>query len=139
MISGIKDRLSSEIIEIINVGKDLIIRAGLIPANQGTRLSSSAKSRITGREMVLNKDYQRLFTATINCLSINNTRVKALESNLQILNPEKVLMRGFSITSINGKILKNINQLNKDDVIDTQLYEGTLKSRVMEKKVRKGE
>jgi exodeoxyribonuclease VII large subunit len=139
MISGIKDRLSAEIIEIINVGKDLIIRAGLIPGNQGTRLSSAVKSRITGMEMVLNKDYQRLLTATINCLSVNNVRVKGLETNLQILNPEKVLMRGFSITSINGKILKNINQLNKDDVIDTQLYEGTLKSRVMEKKVRKGE
>jgi exodeoxyribonuclease VII large subunit len=139
MISGIKDRLSSEIIAIINVGKDLIIRAGLIPANQGTRLSSSAKSRITGREMVLNKDYQRLFTATINCLSVNNARVKALESNLQILNPEKVLLRGFSITSINGKIVKNLNQLNKDDVIDTRLYDGTLKSRVIEKNGRKGE
>jgi exodeoxyribonuclease VII large subunit len=139
MISGIKDRLSAEIIEIINVGKDLVIRAGLIPANQETRLSSAAKSQIAGTEMVLNKDYPRLLTATINCLSVNNVKVKGLESNLQILNPEKVLLRGFSITSINGKILKNINQLSKDDVIDTQLYDGTMKSRVLETKERKRE
>ena len=139
MISGIRDRLSAEIIEIINVGKDLVIRAGLIPANQGTRLSFAAKSQIAGRAMVLNKDHQRLLTATINCLSVNNVKVKGLESNLKILNPEKVLQRGFSITSINGKILKNINQLSKDDVIDTQLYDGTLKSKVLETKERKGE
>jgi exonuclease VII large subunit len=50
-----------------------------------------------------------------------------------------VLQRGFSITSINGRILKNIDQINNDDQIDTQLFEGTLRSKVVEKTGRGGE
>ena len=50
MISEIKDRLSAEIIEIINIGKELIVRAGLVPANQQSRLSSASKSFASGTE-----------------------------------------------------------------------------------------
>ena len=133
MMSGIKDRLSAEIIEIINIGKELIIKAGLSPANQESRLSSAAKSLVSGRDMVLKRNGQRLVSGTINCMNKNNVRVKGLKLTLQLLNPENILQRGFSIASINGTILKNSDQLKKDDIIDTQLYKGTFKSKVVEK------
>jgi exodeoxyribonuclease VII large subunit len=139
MMSDINDKLSAEIIEIINIGKELIIRAGLIPSNQETRLSSAAKSLASGKDIMLKRNGHRLITGTINCLSVNNVRMKGLESTLQLLNPENILQRGFSITTINGMILKNTEQIKKDDLIDTQLYEGNLRSRVLEKKGRKGE
>jgi exodeoxyribonuclease VII large subunit len=139
MMSDIKDKLSAEIIEIINIGKELIIRAGLIPSNQETRLSSAAKSLASGKDIMLKRNGHRLITGTINCLSVNNVRMKGLESTLQLLNPENILQRGFSITTINGMILKNTEQIKKDDLIDTQLYEGNLRSRVLEKKGRRGD
>src|ERR1035437_6155526 len=131
MMSDIKDKLSAEIIEIINIGKELIIRAGLIPSNQEIRLSSAAKSLASGKDIMLKRNGHRLITGTINCLSVNNVRMKGLESTLQLLNPENILQRGFSITTINGMILKNTEQIKKDDLIDTQLYEGNLRSRVL--------
>jgi len=136
MMSEVKDKLSAKIIEIINIGKELIIRAGLIPANQESRLSSAAKSFSSGKEMILRKNDQRLITGTINCLSVNNVRLKGLEGTLQLLKPENVLQRGYSITSVNGRILKNSGQAKGNDLIDTQLYEGTLRSRVVEEKGR---
>src|ERR1035437_3626160 len=139
MMSDIKDKLSAEIIEIINIGKELIIRAGLIPSNQETRLSSAAKSLASGKDIMLKRNGHRLIPGTINCLSVNNVRMKGLESTLQLLNPENILQRGFSITTINGMILKNTEQIKKDDLIDTQLYEGNLRSRVLEKKGRRGD
>jgi exodeoxyribonuclease VII large subunit len=57
-----------------------------------------------------------------------------LVNRLQLLNPENILKRGFSITSINGRILKNSDLIKKDDLIDTQLYSGILRSRVVNKK-----
>jgi exodeoxyribonuclease VII large subunit len=65
--------------------------------------------------------------------------LKNLVNTLQLLNPENVLQRGFSITSINGRIIKNSDQIRKDDQIDTQLFEGTLRSRVIEKTGKGGE
>jgi exonuclease VII large subunit len=137
MMSHVKDKLSSEIIEVINIGKEFIIRAGLIPSNQKLRLASVAKSFSSGKEVTLRRNGQRLITGTVNCLNVYDVMLKNLVNTLQLLNPENVLQRGFSITSINGRIIKNSDQVGKDDQIDTQLFEGTLRSRVVEKKGRK--
>lgn len=134
MISDVKNRLSTEIFEIINIGKELIIRAGLVPANQESRLSSAAKSYSSVKELVLKRNCQRLINSTVNFLSVNKIQLKGLEDMLQILNPESVLQRGFSITSINGRIVTDIDKINIDDKIDTQLYNGNLRSSVVEKK-----
>jgi exodeoxyribonuclease VII large subunit len=136
MMLDIKDKLSTERAEILNIGKELIIRAGLISANHEARLTSASKSLASGKDAALKRTNQRLITGTINCLSVNNVKLKSLENTLQLINPEKVLQRGFSITSINGRILKKTEQIKKDDLIDTQLYDGTLRSRVVEKKGR---
>ena len=139
MMSEARDRLSSKIIDILNIGKELIFRASLIPSNQESLLSANAKSYILQKEMLVNRNVQRLSTSINNCLSVNSVRLKSLGSTLQLLNPENILQRGYSITSINGIILKNNEQINNDDIIDTQLYKGTIKSRVVEKKAKTGE
>jgi exodeoxyribonuclease VII large subunit len=136
MMSVIKDKLSSEIIEIISIGKELIIRAGLIPANLESRLSSAIRSLTSGKDLVLKRNGDRLIADTINFLNSKKVMLKSLENSSQHLNPENVLRRGFSITSINGKILKNFEEIKNNDMIDTQLYRGTLKSKVIEKKGR---
>ena len=133
MISDIKDKLSSIIIEIINSGKEFIFRAGRIPANQGSKLSSSTKFLTSGKDMVLKRNGQRLITGTLGFLTVNNVKLNGLESTLQILDPVKVLQRGFSITKANGRILKNSDQVNNDEIIDTQLYQGVLTSIVKKK------
>ena len=134
MMSEVRDKLSSKIIDILNIGKELIFRASLIPSNQKSLLSATVKSFISQKEMLVNRNVQRIATGTNNCLSVNNVRLESLGSTLQLLNPENILQRGYSITSVNGIILKNNEQINNDDIIDTQLYKGTIKSRVVEKK-----
>jgi exodeoxyribonuclease VII large subunit len=138
MMSYVKDKLSSEIIELLNIGKEFIVRAGIIPVNQKSRVISAVKSISSAKGMTLARNGQRLITGTINCLNMKNVVLKSFLNTLQLLNPENVLQRGFSITSINGNILKSTDQIRKDDQIDTQLYEGTLRSKVLDKKRIKG-
>jgi exodeoxyribonuclease VII large subunit len=131
ILSAIKDKLSGKIIEIINIGKEYTFKAGRIPANQESRLTSAAKSFSSGKEMVLRRNSQNLIAGTRNLMSMNNMMLKGLESSLTLLNPENVLQRGYSITSINGLILKNSDKVEQNDLIDTQLYKGSLSSRVL--------
>jgi exodeoxyribonuclease VII large subunit len=56
------------------------------------------------------------------------------DNMLKILDPENILRRGYTITSLNGKILKNSDQLNRDDIIDTRFSDGTVTSKVVGKK-----
>jgi exodeoxyribonuclease VII large subunit len=134
LLSEIKDELSSKTIEIINIGKALILKAGLIPAKQVSRLSSSAKNLCTGKHMVLKRNYQSLFFGTTNLLISNNVKLEGMENTLQILMPENVLKRGYSITSVNGRILKNSDDVYTDDLVDTQLYKGSFRSKIVKKK-----
>jgi exodeoxyribonuclease VII large subunit len=134
LMSEVKDKLSSKTIEIINIGKALILKAGLTPANQLSKLSFSAKNLTAGKQIVLKSNYQSLISVTLNLMSSNNVRLKGLENTLQILMPENVLQRGYSITSVNGRILRSSDELNNDDLVDTRLYRGTFRSKVVEKK-----
>jgi exodeoxyribonuclease VII large subunit len=133
MLSRLKDKLSSGIIEIINVGKFLIVRAGVIPANLESRLSTAARSFTPSRELMLNKNRQRLLTSTLNITRMNSVRLKGLESSLQLLNPDNILQRGYSITSVNGRALKDSEQVKTDDIVETRLYKGNITSKVINK------
>ena len=59
-----------------------------------------------------------------------------LENNsdkIELLNPENILKRGYSITYKNGKRIKNVNELEKKDEIITKLFSGYIRSIVEEK------
>jgi exodeoxyribonuclease VII large subunit len=56
---------------------------------------------------------------------------------LKILDPENVLKRGYTITIKNGEIIKSINQLTEEEVIDTQFSDGRARSKVIERQKTK--
>jgi exodeoxyribonuclease VII large subunit len=127
-----KDKLSGKIIETINIGKDFTFRAGLTPANLIIKLYSGIKTFFTVKDNELAGNRQNIRSVTGNAILTNNQKIDALEYSLNILDPEKVLLRGYTITSKNGRILKNIQQVGKDDIINTRFSDGTLESRVKE-------
>jgi exodeoxyribonuclease VII large subunit len=139
MLSEVRDKLSSKIMEINNTGRELIFRASLIPANYKSKLSSSLKSLLSLKKTWLDSNRQNIITSSSTFLAVNKGTVQILESKLQLLDPENVLQRGFSITSVNGRILKNSCQIKQGDMIHTQLYEGSLKSKIIDKYDRTSE
>ena len=54
-----------------------------------------------------------------------------MESIFEVLDTEKTLKRGFSLTSVDGKIIKSIKDLDgrRGIEITTQLSDGILKSK----------
>tara|TARA_B100001250_G_scaffold137095_1_gene117403 strand:- start:1700 stop:2926 length:1227 start_codon:yes stop_codon:yes gene_type:complete len=58
---------------------------------------------------------------------------EVLKEKLNVINPEQILGRGYSITFTNdGKIASNAKLLKKDDVLETRLAKGKFKSKVTE-------
>jgi exodeoxyribonuclease VII large subunit len=135
IISGVSAKLSVRKIEFINIGKEFAFRAGLIPANQESRLVSYVKSFSSGKESDLERNKCSLISETLKSLNFINSGLDAFKNKLAIMNPENVLLRGYTITSLNGRILKNSCQIKADDLIDTQFSDGKIKSRVIEKGV----
>lgn len=132
-ISEIKEQLSDMKLEMLNFGKEFISRAVQTPSNQKARLDSASKTFFERNHAGLKLNKQYLISFTVNSLHGNNIKITMLENSLKILNPVNVLRRGYTITSLNGKILKSSALVKKGDLIDTQFSDGTVKSRVFEK------
>jgi exodeoxyribonuclease VII large subunit len=131
LISEFKEELSGIIIDMINTGKEYIMRAGLFPANHKSRLISGTRSHLSVDSSLLTGRKQSLVSHSRSCLNNMNNKVAVHENSLKILDPENVLKRGYTITSLNGKIIKKRIQLKKDDLINTRFSDGSVNSRVV--------
>ena len=65
-----------------------------------------------------------------NKMKKNNHLIEKLE----ILNPLNALKRGYTITKKDNKCISSIKDINKDDVIDINIKDGSVKAKVMEVK-----
>ncbi|CAH1749219.1 Exodeoxyribonuclease 7 large subunit [Thauera humireducens] len=73
----------------------------------------------------------RLERAAHQLLAARHSRLEALESHLQHLSPESVLARGYAIArDADGNVLRSTRQVTNEDVVDVQLADGTLRTRV---------
>ena len=130
-MSSAENQLLEMSSEIRDLGKEYTSKAGLVAANHSSRLVSSARSFSFNKVKAAERSIQSLIAFTLNSLNRNNTRLLGLENTLHILKPENVLKRGYTITSLNGRILKKRMQLKKEDVIDTLFRDGTVSSIVV--------
>ncbi len=71
-----------------------------------------------------------LRSAPLNKLINTGLKLDQYEAGIRILDPVNVLKRGFSITKINGKTVRNKTQVRPGDSINTTLYEGTIESEI---------
>jgi exodeoxyribonuclease VII large subunit len=76
---------------------------------------------------ILKKDFQSHLREAIQK---EDSRLKGFDQAVRHLDPVNILKRGYSITFLNGKTLKNIEGINKGDIIQTRLYKGLITSTV---------
>ena len=134
MLSEIKEQLSGSIIEMINVGKEYILKAGLFPANHRSRLLSAARSLLSMNDSDLNQTKQKLIAYSGGYLERLSVKISGLDNSLKILDPENVLKRGYTITSLNGNIIRLSSQLKNNDLISTRFCDGSVRSKVVEER-----
>lgn len=132
MISGFRALLSSIETEMTRTGKSFLARAGSIPESQRHRIAAASHSLISRKETILKHNQVLAVTISRNSMAAIQNRLNGFENSLKILDPVNVLNRGYTITSVNGKIVMKGKSLKKDDVISTRFSDGTISSKVVE-------
>jgi exodeoxyribonuclease VII large subunit len=133
MISASREKLSGKVMDLNRVGRENTFKSGFFIARLLSRLISSVKSFSSDRFRTIDMSRQSLITCSLNSINNKKTRLSGLDNSLNILNPENVLRRGYTITSLNGKILKKSEEVNKDDIIDTRFGDGSVSSKVIDR------
>lgn len=81
----------------------------------------------------LNNYVEQLQKIVINYLDNGKYRYKLLVNKLELLNPLNILNNGYSLVTMNGKIVKSSKDLKEKDTIEIRLYEGKVKAVVSER------
>jgi len=79
----------------------------------------------------INELKQQLITKGRNCISREKDNIQLMDKYIRLANPDNLLNRGYSITTLNGKLLKTIDAVKDGDVIETRLANGKIKSKVI--------
>ena len=70
-------------------------------------------------------------------LGKESTDIASLERIVNSMDPKNVLKRGYSITTVNGNVIKSAGQVKEGDIIHTLLGDGSIVSET--KSVKKQE
>jgi exodeoxyribonuclease VII large subunit len=132
LISDWKEKVSDSIIELINFGKEYILKAEILPANQTSKLVSATGSFILNKKGIIDRNRLSLMNRTFETIYRLKERIGGEENSLSMLDPANVLKRGYTITTKEGMIIKNSGQLTRDDQIETIFSDGKIKSQVTE-------
>lgn len=69
-----------------------------------------------------------------NLYKEKNHDFRLIVGKLDTLSPLKTLSRGYTITKLDDKIVKSINEVEINDLIDIELNDGYIKSKIVERK-----
>lgn len=133
LLSEIREQLSLNIIELINFGRGFLAEASVVPADLRARLITAARSLVTREISARTNNISILVKVSNSSIEKKKVIITGFQNSLNILDPVNVLKRGYTITSLDGKILKKSRELKKDDQIDTLFSDGQVKSRIIEK------
>lgn len=134
MISQVRESISGAMIDMINTGKGFILKAGLIPANHKSRLETSSRSYITDNDSALIRHGQNLAIISTGQITRLQMKIEGAAGSLKILDPVNVLRRGYTVTSLNGRMVRSVKGINNNDDLDTRFSDGTVRSKVFGKK-----
>ena len=65
-----------------------------------------------------------------NYFSRKERRLSFLNEKAELVNPQRILERGFAMVTHNGKLIKNSNQLDLGETIKVKLAKGNIESEV---------
>ncbi len=112
------------------LGQIEIKRRNLITlSNSLHRLSPAAA--VLSRAQILRQLSGRLASAMHNRVSASNIALTERATLLESLSPLSVLRRGYAVARINGRIIKNVNEVQTGDRVTVHVSEGTFKATVI--------
>ena len=68
---------------------------------------------------------KKLFSLTRNTIRKENIRLGGFENTVKLLDPSLVLKRGYTMTFLNGNLIKSVSQIKPGDVIENTWNDGT--------------
>ncbi len=128
LVSDEKRKFQSEVKMFRSVTRNMVQQNENNLQTQIQSLSRQSIFRIRNEKQMGVQIRQKLNAVTLLSLKNNNSDLENVKKNIHNMSPENVLKRGYSITLLNGKSVKNAEEVKTGDILQTTLFQGNIKS-----------
>ena len=129
------DHLYERLIMVIN--NIITLNSERLNKLKGSFIFKNPKMLFIDKAYNYNDLINRLRISINKNIDDNKNRYVNLLSKLEVLNPITTLKRGYSITKVSDKPIKSIKEVKVDSLINSELYDGVLVSKVIDIKENK--
>ena len=96
-----------------------------------SRVFKEPTQKINEKYMLIDMKIKSIQNSIIKIYNEKKTNLVKNVAKIDALSPLKTLVRGYSIVELNGKVIRKVEDLKKDDEIDIRLLDGKTKAKVL--------
>ena len=94
------------------------------------QIKKDIRNNVENTHWTVERKNQKIINGAHQLLMKKQHQIKLLEKQLELLSPDNILKRGYSITYYNGKAITEASNLNVGVKLKTELYKGKLNVKI---------
>lgn len=126
-----ENQLIDILVEIQQQIKNKITTEDRNLSNLKWKLKQSLRNKVSGKLMLHERYKSRLKSVVRLQISGQQTKLALLEKSIEAHSPAFLLKHGYTITTLNGKRVNSVNDIQKGDKIRTFVHDGDIVSEVV--------
>ena len=96
-----------------------------------SRVFKDPLQKINEKYMLIDMKVKAMQNSIYNIYNRKKTNMVKHLAKLDALSPLKTLTRGYSIVELDGKSVKSVNELKKDDEVEIRLTDGKANAKIL--------
>jgi exodeoxyribonuclease VII large subunit len=94
------------------------------------RLERAVQGAVSKEKNRLVVYHQRMMSAVYQAIAREKGKLNLWQKTVELHSPERIYRMGYSLTTVNGKVVRGAQDVVKGDVIETHLRDGVIQSEV---------
>ena len=107
-----------------------VTRQNHLLEQSGNKLNYTFRGQIVKNMNLLIQFQQLIKIRAIETIRTENKNIIQIKDKLRLVDPMNILKRGYTLTMMNGKILKSVQKVKVGDLLETRMSDGSIGSSV---------
>jgi len=98
--------------------------------HSGNKLNFIFREQVLKNKNLLNQFQHLVKIRAHETIRTERKNLNLIQEKLRLVDPQNIIKRGYSLTILNGKIVKSVSLIKEGDLLETKLSDGTVESKV---------
>ncbi|MDP3435229.1 MAG: exodeoxyribonuclease VII large subunit [Bacteroidota bacterium] len=107
-----------------------VTRQNHLLEQSGNKLNFAFRQQVLKNKSLLLQFQNLIKFRSIETIKTEKKNLNSIQEKLRLVDPQNILKRGYSLTMLNGMILKSVHSVKEGDLLETRLSDGKVESMV---------